>query len=179
MVPRTVATAAGLLVFVTFSSTSKGLLFVMHIELATISLSACTCIYAGQCSVSSPTIIANSEADAYCRVASQCLIRYTCTHNGSSLFWTSSIFGNRKSINLIASYTEPIPPFTVNGVRFSVTSNGNATCFSSVLTINAGSLSSLLALNGTMLMCSATNQPAPAITTIRVPGNACMMLIYE
>ena len=125
-------------------------------------------MHAGQCNVLSPTITSSSDSDV-CRVASQGLLSYTCTNNGDSLVWKSSGFGRRGQLGVTASYKKPIS-YTVNGIHFRATSNGNATCFASVLIIT-GSLLSLSALNGMELRCDATKQ-LPTNTTIRVPGDA-------
>ena len=124
----------------------------------------------GRCTVSSPTITttatssSNMDTDV-CHMVSQGSLSYTCTINGSCLFWNSSLFS---PFNLVAT-VNPHETRTVNGRNFTVTHNGNETCLVSIMLINA-SLVSLTQLNRSSIRCSSCDKASVSTVTIIVPG---------
>ena len=121
---------------------------------------------AGQCPVSVPTIVSSSSSDDICRVVSQETLTYTCNNDDNDLTWRSSVFDS--DFNVIAGSMGSLPSSTVSGVTIAENNNGDGSCLNSTLTFS-GNLTSLIALNGVPLRCTATGQTSSSVT-IMIPS---------
>ena len=97
-----------------------------------------------------------------CHMVSQGSLTYTCTINGSCLFWNSSIFAPFNEVAM----DNPHETRVISGTHFTVTHNGNETCLESTLIING----SLIAINDTSIRCYSCDKASASTVTIIVPG---------
>ena len=121
---------------------------------------------AGQCPVSVPTIVSSSSSDDICRVVSQETLTYTCNNDNVALTWRSSVFDS--DVNVIAGSMVSLPSSTISGVTFTENNNNNVSCLNSTMTFS-GNLTSLTALNGVTLSCTAGGE-TPSSVTIMIPS---------
>ena len=100
--------------------------------------------FVGQCPELKPVI--NSSVDG-CQVLLQDSLSYTCSFDGDSIQWFSSIWLDSIFVNIGA--TGPLPPLLVTGITMSASTFNVAGCLNSTLTFTGN----LAALNGTQLFC--------------------------
>ena len=127
---------------------------------------------AGQCPVSVPTIVSSSSSDDICRVISQETLTYTCNNDDNDLVWRSSVFSN--DFVVAAGAVATLPSSTISGVTFAENNNNNVSCLNSTLTLS-GNLTSLTALNGVTLSCTAGGE-TPSSVTIMIPSKCRVVL---
>ena len=127
---------------------------------------------AGQCPVSVPTIVSSSSSDDICQVVSQETLTYTCINDDNVLIWRSSVFAN--NIIVAAEAMVTLPSSTISGVTFTENNNNNVSCLNSTMTFS-GNLTSLTALNGVTLSCTAGGE-TPSSVTIMIPSKCRVVL---